>query len=187
MGIPSNTDEWRYITWGALLHDIGKIAVPDGILRKPGKLDEDEWVIMRTHPHAGAEILHSVDFLVPVSEIVLSHHERFDGGGYPRGLAGEEIPVGARIFMIADSFDAMTSDRVYRKAMASEEALAEILRNSGSQFDPAAVRAFLAVYQKRFVGTVHQKHYTGSSRHGVTRELSASLKKAIAEAAGLES
>lgn len=186
MGISTDTDQWRYISWGALLHDVGKIAIPDRILRKPGPLTPEEWDFMRTHPKSGADILRSVDFLIPASDIVLAHHERFDGAGYPRGLAGEEIPLGARIFMIADSFDAMTSDRSYRQAMPAEEALAEILRNSGSQFDPAAVRAFLAVYQKRFVGTVHHKHFAGS-RHGATLELSESLKKAIAEAAGLES
>jgi len=185
MAIPTDTDQWRYISWGALLHDVGKIAIPDGILRKPGPLTPEEWEFMRTHPKAGADILRSVDFLIPASDIVLAHHERFDGAGYPRGLAGEEIPLGARIFMIADSFDAMTSDRTYRSAMPAEEALAEILRHSGSQFDPAAVRAFLAVYQKRFVGTVHHKHFAGPQR-GATLELSESLKKAIAEAAGFD-
>jgi putative nucleotidyltransferase with HDIG domain len=185
MAIPTDTDQWRYISWGALLHDVGKIAIPDGILRKPGPLTPEEWEFMRTHPKAGADILRSVDFLIPASDIVLAHHERFDGAGYPRGLAGEEIPLGARIFMIADSFDAMTSDRTYRSAMPAEEALAEILRHSGSQFDPAAVRAFLAVYQKRFVGTVHHRHFAGPQR-GATLELSESLKKAIAEAAGFD-
>jgi putative nucleotidyltransferase with HDIG domain len=187
MGIAADTDDWRYMSWGSLLHDVGKIAIPDHILRKPGALTPDEWDAMRTHPKTGSEILRSVDFLIPASDIVLAHHERFDGGGYPRGLAGEEIPLGARIFMIADSFDAMTSDRIYRSAMPAEEALAEILRHSGSQFDPTAVRAFLTVYQKRFVGTVHHKHFTGSRSQGASRELSESLKKAIAEAAGLES
>jgi putative nucleotidyltransferase with HDIG domain len=188
MGIPADTDDWRYMSWGSLLHDVGKIAIPDHILRKPGPLTPEEWDAMRTHPKTGSEILRSVDFLIPASDIVLAHHERFDGGGYPRGLAGEESRLGAGIFMIADSFDAMTSDRTYRAAMPAEEALAEILRHSGSQFDPAAVRAFLAVYQKRFVGTARHKHVAGSSRsRGTSRELSESLKKAIAEAAGLES
>jgi putative nucleotidyltransferase with HDIG domain len=187
MGIPTETDDWRYISWGSLLHDVGKIAIPDHILRKPGPLTPEEWEAMRTHPRAGSEILRSVDFLIPASDIVLAHHERYDGAGYPAGLAGEEIPLGARIFMIADAFDAMTSDRSYRSAMPAEEALAEILRHSGSQFDPASVRAFLAVYQKRFVGTVHHKHFSGSRAHTTTRDLSESLKKAIAEAAGLES
>ncbi len=188
MGISPDTDDWRYMAWGSLLHDVGKIAIPDHILRKPGPLTSEEWDAMRTHPHSGYEILRSVDFLIPASDIVLAHHERYDGAGYPRGLAGEQIPLGARIFMIADSFDAMTSDRSYRSAMPAEEALAEILRHSGSQFDPAAVRGFLAVYQKRFVGTVHHKHFSGGrGGQGSTKDLSDSLKKAIAEAAGLES
>jgi len=187
LGIQTDTDEWRYISWGALLHDVGKIAIPDGILRKPASLTPEEWEAMRGHPEAGFDILRQVDFLKPASDIVLAHHERYDGEGYPRGLKGEEIPFGARIFMIADAFDAMTSDRSYRSAMPAEEALAEILRCSGSQFDPTAVRAFLSVYQKRFVGTVHHRHFTGHGRTPTpTSELSESLKKAIAEAAGID-
>jgi putative nucleotidyltransferase with HDIG domain len=179
MGLRTGTDEWRYISWGALLHDIGKIAIPDGVLRKPSSLNEEEWEAMRTHPQTGHDILQAVDFLRPAADIVLAHHERWDGGGYPRGLAGEEVPLGARIFMVADAFDAMTSDRVYRSAMPAEEALAEILRHSGTQFDPASVKAFLSVYQKRFVGPgLHQRH--------ARTQLSDTLKKAIMEAAGLE-
>lgn len=187
LGIPRDSEEWRYISWGALLHDVGKIAIPDLILRKPGHLTEEEWTIMRTHPQAGSDILVAVDFLAPAAEMVYAHHERYDGRGYPRGLAGEQIPLGARIFMIADAFDAMTSDRVYRRAMPAEEALAEILRHSGSQFDPTAVRAFLSVYQKRFVGTKRHGHFADSSvAAGAPMELSESLKRAIAEAAGLD-
>ncbi len=178
MGIEQDTEQWRHLSWGALLHDVGKIAIPDAILRKPSRLTEEEWEAMRTHPHAGHEILQGVDFLAPAAHIVLAHHERFDGTGYPNRLVGEEIPLGARIFMIADAFDAMTSERTYRRAMPAEEALVEILRNSGSQFDPAAVSAFLGVYQKRFVGSERAR------LHG--RQLSDSLKKAIVEAAGLE-
>jgi putative nucleotidyltransferase with HDIG domain len=187
LGFKPGSDEWRYLSWGAVLHDVGKIAIPDGILRKAGSLTEDEWIKMRSHANAGFEILRSVDFLTPASEIVLCHHERWDGGGYPRGLKGEEIPFGARIFTIADSFDAMTSDRSYRSAMAPEEALAEVLRCSGSQFDPTAVRAFLSVYQERFVDAAPGRRYAGATHGaGARRELSESLKKAIAEAAGLE-
>jgi HD-GYP domain-containing protein (c-di-GMP phosphodiesterase class II) len=134
---------------------------------------------MRTHPRTGHGILQAVDFLQPAAEIVLAHHERWDGAGYPRGLAGEDIPLGARIFMVADAFDAMTSDRVYRAAMPHEEALAEILRHSGTQFDPASVKAFLSVYQKRFVGP--SINYWNSRT-----QLSDNLKRAIMEAAGLE-
>ncbi|HSP54440.1 MAG TPA: HD-GYP domain-containing protein, partial [Dehalococcoidia bacterium] len=111
MGLQPGTDEWRHISWGALLHDVGKIAIPDGVLRKPSSLNDEEWQAMRTHPGTGHDILQTVDFLQPAAEIVLAHHERWDGGGYPRGLRGEEIPMGARIFMVADAFDAMTSDR----------------------------------------------------------------------------
>ncbi len=187
MGFENDTDEWRNISWGALLHDVGKIAVPDSILRKPGALTDDEWRTMRSHPASGYEILLKIDFLKTAGQIVLSHHERYDGGGYPRGLAGEEIPLGARIFTIADAFDAMTSDRAYRSAMPAEEALAEVLRNSGTQFDPTAVRAFLSVYQKRFVGTVHHSHLASAkATPGEHTELSESLKQAIAEAAGLD-
>ena len=183
LGVPPDTDEWRNISWGALLHDVGKIAIPDEILRKPSGLTESEWEAMRGHPRTGFEILTSVDFLAPAAEIVLAHHERYDGNGYPNRLAGEEIPLGARIFMIADAYDAMTSDRVYRRAFRAEEALAEVLRNSGSQFDPAAVRAFLSVYQQRFFGSSRAQ---GDAHHR-EQELSESLKQAIAEAAGLES
>ncbi len=185
MGISPDTEQWRCISWGALLHDVGKIAIPDEILRKPGGLTEQEWKSMRSHPHAGWEILQSVDFLAPAAEIVLAHHERFDGSGYPRGLAGDQVPLGARIFMIADAFDAMTSDRVYRAALPIEQALAEILRNSGTQFDPTAVRAFLTIYQQRFVGTVHHGHLQHANGSAPATELTESLKRAIIEAAGL--
>ena len=130
------------IARGALLHDIGKIGVPDAILLKPGRLLADEWEEMRRHPQIGYTILKSIPFLQVPAEIVLSHQERVDGRGYPRRLAGPEIPLGARIFMIADTLDAMTSDRPYRKAATFEEARTEIGRCSGTQFDPECVGAF---------------------------------------------
>ncbi len=132
---------------GALLHDIGKIGVPDAILLKPGKLDDSEWLEMKRHPQIGYDILRSIDFLAPSAEIVLSHQERFDGGGYPRGLARDQIPVAARIFAIADTYDAMTSDRPYRKALSADAARAEIARCAGSQFDPRCAEAFLSMSQ----------------------------------------
>lgn len=181
MGIEKDTDQWREIAWGALLHDVGKIGIADAILRKPGHLTEAEWEAMRTHPRAGFDILSSVDFLSSAAEIVLSHHERFDGNGYPRGLQGHDIPLGARIFTIADAFDAMTSHRAYRAAMPTEEALAEILRGSGTQFDPEAVAAFLSVYQTRFVA--EQLKAAPSQREP---ELLESVKRAIMDAAGLD-
>jgi putative nucleotidyltransferase with HDIG domain len=130
---------------GALLHDIGKIGVPDAILLKPGKLDPAEWTEMRKHPQIGYDILKSVDFLKRSAEVVLCHQERFDGGGYPRGLVGEDIPLTARIFAIADTFDAMTSNRPYRKALDPEIARQEIDRCAGSQFDPRCAEAFLSM------------------------------------------
>ena len=181
MGIPNDTEEWRHVSWGALLHDVGKIAIPDGILRKPSRLTEGEWETMRTHPRAGYDILRQVDFLAPAADIVLAHHERYDGKGYPRGLVADQIPLGARIFMIADAFDAMTSDRSYRSAMPAEEALAEILRNCGTQFDPAAVIGFLSVYRKRFVGAGQQRS-AGAHSHHDEPKLSEALETAIREA-----
>jgi cyclic di-GMP phosphodiesterase len=127
---------------GALLHDIGKIGVPDSILLKPGPLTPAEWVEMRKHPEVGYRILESIEFLRPAAEIVLAHQERWDGGGYPRKLSREQIPLGARIFMIADTLDAMTSDRPYRKAATFAQARAEISRCAGTQFDPRCVTAF---------------------------------------------
>ncbi len=130
---------------GALLHDIGKIGVPDAILLKPAKLTEEEWVEMRKHPQIGFDILKSIQFLGASAEMVLCHQERFDGRGYPRGLAGEAIPIFARIFAIADTFDAMTTNRPYRRALPVEAARAEIVRCAGTQFDPRCAEVFLAM------------------------------------------
>jgi putative nucleotidyltransferase with HDIG domain len=129
----------QVVEYGALLHDIGKIAVPDAILQKAGPLTDDEWRIMRRHPELGHEILYGIAFLTDSLPIVLHHHERFDGDGYPAGLRGEEIPIGARIFSVADTFDAMTSDRHYRKALPLDVTVDELRRHSGTQFDPAVV------------------------------------------------
>jgi HD-GYP domain-containing protein (c-di-GMP phosphodiesterase class II) len=125
-----------------LLHDIGEMAIPEAILRKPGPLTPDEWEVMRTHPEIGARILADMEFLGDAIEVVRSHHERWDGEGYPEGLAGEDIPLGARIFSVCDAFDAMTSDRPYRGALPFEHAVEEILTGSGTQFDPEVVKAF---------------------------------------------
>ena len=133
------------IARGALLHDIGKIGVPDAILLKPGKLDASEWEEMRRHPDIGFQILRGIPFLRIPAEIVLSHQERWDGRGYPRGLKGEEIPLGARIFAVADTLDAMTSDRPYRKGTTFAVARAEVVRCSGTQFDPEVVQAFVRI------------------------------------------
>jgi len=130
---------------GAMLHDIGKIGISDTILLKPGKLTAEEWVVMQKHPQIGYWILDGIDALKSASDIVLSHHERYEGGGYPRGLKGEGIPLGARIFAVADTLDVMTSDRPYRKALSYDEARLEITRFSGRQFDPEVVKHFLQV------------------------------------------
>ena len=131
--------------YGFLLHDVGKLAVPDAVLGKTGSLTEEEWAVIRLHPETGRRILEGIPFLALAKEIVYAHHERWDGKGYPLGLNGEEIRLGARVFPIADSFDAMTSDRPYRKAMSTHDALAEIRHGSGTQFWPEAVEAFLSV------------------------------------------
>ena len=133
------------IARGALLHDIGKIGVPDAILLKPGPLLAQEWEEMRRHPQIGHTILKSIPFLQVPAEIVLAHQERWDGSGYPRRLAGEAIPLGARIFAIADAFDAITSDRPYRKGASSDEAREEIRSFAGTQFDPRCADGFLAL------------------------------------------
>lgn len=140
-----SVEELRVISRGAYLHDIGKIATPDAILLKPGKLTDDEREIMREHCVRGYEMVRKIPFLRDAAEIVHAHQECFDGSGYPRGLRGEEIPVGARIFAIADTLDAMTSDRPYRKAMSFAQARVEISRQSGTQFDPRLVQVFLGM------------------------------------------
>jgi putative nucleotidyltransferase with HDIG domain len=135
----------RAIEWGSLLHDVGKIAVPDAILRKPDRLSEEEWFVMRQHPNWGFEMLADVKFLEPALEIVYSHHERWDGSGYPRGLEGEEIPLGARIFAVVDTYDSITSDRPYRRARSHADAVTELCRVAGSQLDPEVVEAFIRI------------------------------------------
>lgn len=134
----------RQVYWGALLHDIGKIGVPDAILRKAGALTDAEWAVMRRHPENGHAILRSIPFMARAAEIVLCHEERYDGSGYPRGLAGEAIPLASRLFAVIDTLDAITSDRPYRAAQPFEAGKAEIVRGVGAQFDPRAVEAFLA-------------------------------------------
>lgn len=138
----------RHIARGAFLHDIGKMGVPDSILRKPGPLTEDERQIMRKHCEIGYAVLARIPFLREAAEIVLTHQECFDGSGYPRGLKGEEIPLGSRIFAIADTLDAMVSDRPYRKAQPISAARAEIKKFSGTQFDPSVVEVFLGMPDK---------------------------------------
>ena len=130
---------------GSLLHDIGKIGVPDGILLKEGPLSSEEWGQMREHPRLGWELLQGVDYLRVASSVVLHHHERWDGKGYPAGIPAEQISIGARIFQVVDAYDAMTTDRPYRRSTTHAQACLELARSAGTQFDPAVVKAFLAV------------------------------------------
>ena len=130
--------------YGFFLHDIGKVGIPESILCKAGPLTDDEWVVMRQHPTIGAQIVEPIRFLGDAVQTIRHHHERFDGRGYPCGLGGDDIPLAARIFAVADSFDAMTSDRPYRDALPVERALQEIEDGAGGQFDPQIVEAFLS-------------------------------------------
>ncbi len=148
MGILPGTEQWVDMQRGGLLHDIGKIGVSDSILHKPGPLTEAEWVDMRRHPKIGYDMIKDIGFLSGAAVIVMAHHERFDGKGYPKGLPADEIPIGSRIFALADTFDAMTSDRPYRAALSVETSREEIISCSGTQFDPQCVQAFLLAFDK---------------------------------------
>ena len=138
-------DQIRIIARGAFLHDIGKMAIPDDILRKPGKLTPDQTNVMREHCYKGYQIVKKIPFLQDACDIIYSHQERFDGSGYPRGLRGTDIPLGARIFAVADTLDAITSDRPYRSRQSDAAARTEIEEWSGRQFDPEVVKVFLAM------------------------------------------
>jgi putative nucleotidyltransferase with HDIG domain len=136
------THDTPEVEFGFLLHDVGKLAIPDSILFKPGPLTTDEQALMSTHTVVGAEIMRDIEFLTEASKVVRSHHERWDGAGYPDGLAGEEIPLNARVFAVADVFDALTTNRPYRVALSVEQARAMIDEESGRHFDPQIVDAF---------------------------------------------
>ena len=133
------------IEFGFLLHDIGKLKVPDSILYKPAALSEEERALMQRHPVMGAEIVDGIEFLAPAAMVVRTHHERWDGSGYPDGLAGEDIPLAARVFTVADVLDALTTDRPYRQALSLATARAMIVAESGSHFDPAVIEAFKTI------------------------------------------
>ena len=152
-------EELVRLSHGALLHDIGKIGVSDTILLKPGPLTDEEWAVMRTHPELGFMMVADVRQLERAREIILNHHERFDGKGYPHGLSGEGIPLGARVFTIADSFDAMVSDRPYRKGMSLAEARAEVRRCSGTQFDPTCVAAFDKIPDQKLADIIKEREH----------------------------
>ncbi len=138
-------DQRTDLELGALVHDIGKIGVPDAILRKPAKLNEREWEKMKLHPLQGHRILRNIPFLEGAAKVVLQHHERWDGTGYPNGLRGNDIDITARVFSVADAFDAMTSDRIYSRGKSFKEAFVELKKCAGTQFDPGVVEAFNAI------------------------------------------
>ena len=142
--------EMESLALGALLHDIGKIRVPDAILNKPGRLTPNEWRRMRNHPLYGQQILSGIEFLKDASRVVVQHHEKWDGSGYPWGLAGKEIDRNARIFAVTDAFDAMTSDRVYRAGLTYEAAVTELNEAAGTHFDPRVVEAFCSIPRREW-------------------------------------
>ena len=167
-----SNDEIRIIARGAFLHDIGKMAIPDSILRKPGALTPEEVAIMREHAYRGYQMLRKIPFLAEAADIVYAHQERFDGSGYLRGLKGEGIPLGARIFAIADTLDAITSDRPYRAAKAFSAAKAEIVKWSGAQFDPEIVKVFTAMPETIWSDLrrqINSQVYQFSETHAVAR------------------
>jgi diguanylate cyclase (GGDEF)-like protein/putative nucleotidyltransferase with HDIG domain len=152
-GLALGATEVDHVKAAALLHDIGKVAIPDQVLNKPGPLDDDEWKVMREHPVIGERILRAIPGMGPIARIVRHEHERFDGTGYPDGIAGERIPVGARIILACDAYHAMTSDRPYRKGMSHAEAVRELADNAGTQFDPRVTEMLIgALYGRRQSG-----------------------------------
>jgi putative nucleotidyltransferase with HDIG domain len=140
--------ETRELCWAALLHDIGKIGVEDQILYKAGPLTEREWEVMKAHPEIGAQMIRGLSGMENIASLILSHHERLDGSGYPRGLRGEEIPLGARIIAVVDSYSAMTEGRPYRRAKTHNEAIGELLDLAGTQYDSEVVRTFISLFEK---------------------------------------
>jgi two-component system cell cycle response regulator len=148
-GLRLDEEQVDHVRHAAALHDVGKVAIPDAILDKPAALDDAEWEFIRRHTIIGERIVAAAPALRPVAALVRSSHERWDGGGYPDSLAGEEIPLGARIVSVCDAFDAMVADRPYRAGMDATDALAELERCAGSQFDPAVVAAFAAAWAQR--------------------------------------
>ncbi len=152
--------EMSWIRQGAILHDVGKIGVPDAILKKPGKLSLEEWEDMKRHPEMGFRMLQHIHFLAPALDIVFCHQERWDGSGYPRGLKEDQIPLGARIFAVVDTFDAMTSDRPYRPAMSIQAAREEVDRFAGIQFDPNVARVFLSIDEDVWSEIRERVHHT---------------------------
>jgi HD-GYP domain-containing protein (c-di-GMP phosphodiesterase class II) len=156
---------------GFLLHDIGKIGIPERLLLKTGPLNPSEWDVMRTHPIVGAHIVTPIRVLGDAVDVVRFHHERFDGGGYPHGLKGEAIPLAARIFSVVDAYDAMTSDRPYRQAREPEDAIEELVRCSGSQFDPDVIEAFVVLSEENEAVLLPEVHERDSHQHSPSTRL----------------
>lgn len=155
-GLALSSTEIDHIKAAALLHDIGKVAIPDDVLNKPGPLDDDEWKVMREHPAIGERILRAIPGMGPIARIVRHEHERFDGGGYPDGIAGDQIPIGARIILACDAYHAMTSNRPYRQGMSHADAVRELSENAGTQFDPAVT--------EMLIGTLYGRRQSGGGR-----------------------
>ena len=173
-----SNEQLKEIARGAYLHDIGKIGIPDAILLKPGKLTEQEMAIMQTHARIGYELVHRIAFLAPAAEIVLTHQERYDGTGYPQRLSKNQIPIGSRIFAVADTLDAMTSDRPYRRALPFSAAREEIIRESSRQFDPEVINVFLSIPEnvweniRREVASLHEEGRDSSPKEPSVRHAS---------------
>lgn len=155
-GLALGERDVSHIKAAALLHDIGKVAMPDEVLNKPAPLDDDEWEVMRQHPVVGERILRAIPGMGPIARIVRHEHERFDGGGYPDGIAGDEIPIGARIILACDAYHAMTSDRPYRAAMPHGEAVRELVDGAGTQFDPRVT--------EKLIGVLYNQRQSGGGR-----------------------
>jgi len=156
-------DQVANVSIAALLHDIGKIGIPDKVLNKKGKLNEEDWRAIKTHPELGATIIRNIPRLVPCVNIVLYHHERWDGSGYPKGLKGEDIPIEARILAIADTFEAMTSTRPYRPALPLEEIIKQLKQGAGLHFDPKLVEVFIGIVEAGLPGKVKTAQQDSSS------------------------
>jgi two-component system, cell cycle response regulator len=164
-----NAEQLDEVARAAELHDLGKVAIPEAILDKPGPLDETEWSFVRRHPLIGERILSAAPALRPVARLVRSSHERFDGSGYPDGISGPSIPLGARVVAVCDAFDAMVSERSYRPPRSPVEALAELQRCSGTQFDPVVVAAFARVVEREAAEAAKDRHVARSSPLGRLR------------------
>jgi putative nucleotidyltransferase with HDIG domain len=176
-----NRDEMKALEFGSLLHDIGKIGVPDSILRKPAKLTEEEWERMREHPLHGQQILRGIEFLKGAARVVAQHHEKWDGSGYPLGLRQEDIDVCARIFAVADAFDAITSDRVYRRGKSYDAAAQELDEWAGKQFDPKVVKAFHRVPKEDWE-ELHRQSLTPKHDEFEVRQMVEMLESQLEEA-----